>query len=101
MRVHADKRNMQKLSTISQQISQKLSSFLRESLGVLYIGVPTSTLQLAAAIFESVYHNRILSALGGTPGDQKELWESVLYALLSGVLVRLLHACVRSRTDTD
>ncbi|KAI0773578.1 hypothetical protein C8Q74DRAFT_1265430 [Fomes fomentarius] len=75
-----------RLSTISQQISQKLSSFLRESLGVLYIGVPTSTLQLAAAIFESVYHNRILSALGGTPGDQKELWESVLYALLSGVL---------------
>ncbi|KAI0717578.1 hypothetical protein C8T65DRAFT_737905 [Cerioporus squamosus] len=75
-----------KLSTISKQLSDKLASFLRDSLGVLYAGVPVPALRLAAAIFESVYHNRILSALGGGQSEQKDLWESVLYALLSGVL---------------
>ncbi|RPD70368.1 hypothetical protein L226DRAFT_230828 [Lentinus tigrinus ALCF2SS1-7] len=75
-----------KLSSISQQLSEKLATFLRHSLGVLYAAVPVPALRLAAAIFESVYHNRILSAIGGGQSDQKELWESVLYALLSGVL---------------
>ncbi len=77
----------QKLSTISKQLSDKLASFLRDSLRVLYAGVPVPALRLAAVIFESVYHNRILAALGGGQSEQKDLWESVLYALLSGVLV--------------
>ncbi|RDX43083.1 hypothetical protein OH76DRAFT_1410522 [Lentinus brumalis] len=75
-----------KLSTISKQLSDKLASFLRDSLRVLYAGVPVPALRLAAVIFESVYHNRILAALGGGQSEQKDLWESVLYALLSGVL---------------
>ncbi|KAI0751808.1 hypothetical protein C8Q80DRAFT_599396 [Daedaleopsis nitida] len=75
-----------KLSTISAQVSERLSNFLRESLAVLYAAVPDPTLRLAAAIFESVYHNRLLPAIGSPRGDQQALWESLLYALLSGIL---------------
>ena len=72
---------------MSQEIAEKLSCFLRTSLLVLYAGVTLPALQLASAIFESVYHERILSAIGNGQDDQRARWETVLRALLSGVLV--------------
>ena len=87
-KVHLMDYALQKLSSISKQLSDKLATFLRDSLGMLYAAVPVPALRLAAAVFESIYHNRILSAIGGAQSEQKELWESVLHALLSGVLVR-------------
>ena len=88
LRVHLMDYALQKLSSISKQLSDKLATFLRDSLGMLYAAVPVPALRLAAAVFESIYHNRILYAIGGAQSEQKELWESVLHALLSGVLVR-------------
>ena len=74
---------------MSQQIAENLQVFLRESLRALYTLLPLPVLQLSASIFEFVYHEHILSAIGGVQHEQKERWEAVLYALLSGVLVRL------------
>ena len=60
---------------------------LRGSLAVLYAGRNEHALRVTAAIFEYTYHNRILSAISSSQLEQKDLWEAVLYAMLSGVLV--------------
>ncbi|KAI0637538.1 hypothetical protein C8Q77DRAFT_373489 [Trametes polyzona] len=75
-----------KLSSLSEQVARKLSSFLRESLTILYPVVGLPALQLAGAILESVYHERLLPSIGSLHRDQQDLWESVLHALLAGVL---------------
>ena len=41
----------QKLSLVSQQVTEELSSFLRTSLGVLYAGVTIPVLRLVSAIY--------------------------------------------------
>lgn len=78
---------MQKLQYISPQITRKLSSFLRESLAALYASVGLPALHLASALLQSVYHERLLPTIGNMQRDQQDLWESVLHALLAGLLV--------------
>ena len=81
----------QKLSLVSRQVTEELSSFLRTSLGVLYAGVTIPVLRLVSAIFETVYHDRVLVAMGNGQDEQRGRWESILHALLSGVLVGHSH----------
>ncbi|KAM5540703.1 hypothetical protein V8D89_005734 [Ganoderma adspersum] len=75
-----------KLSSISEQVTEKLCNFFRASFFTLYAGLIVPTLRLVSAIFETVYHERILSAMGSGQAEQKGRWESVLHALLGGVL---------------
>ncbi|OBZ66573.1 hypothetical protein A0H81_13373 [Grifola frondosa] len=75
-----------KSSTISEQAVQKLSKCFREHLLRLYSAFLLPSLQFAAAIFERIYHEKVLAALGNQQQEQKILWETVLYALLSGIL---------------
>ncbi|KAI1792565.1 hypothetical protein LXA43DRAFT_972482 [Ganoderma leucocontextum] len=75
-----------KLSSISGQVTEKLSNFLRTSFFTLYTGLTVPALRLVSAIFESVYHERILSAMASGQEEQKGRWELVLHALLAGVL---------------
>ncbi|KAI0666118.1 hypothetical protein C8Q78DRAFT_1061541 [Trametes maxima] len=75
-----------KLHSLSQQVAQKLSTFLRESLRILYKGFTLSALRLASALLQAIYHERVLPAIGSMQRDQQGLWELVLYSLLAGVL---------------
>ncbi|KAJ3009534.1 hypothetical protein NUW54_g2748 [Trametes sanguinea] len=75
-----------KLQTISAQVSQKLAAFLRESLALLYGGIGLPALVLASSIFRFAYHERLLPTIGNVQREEQRLWESVLHALLAGVL---------------
>ncbi|KAI0820712.1 hypothetical protein BC628DRAFT_1395979 [Trametes gibbosa] len=75
-----------KLQSLSKAIAGKLSSFLRESLAILYTGVGFPALRLTSSLFQSVYYERLLPTIGNMQKDQQNLWESVLHALLAGVL---------------
>ncbi|KAI0368429.1 hypothetical protein BV20DRAFT_1054014 [Pilatotrama ljubarskyi] len=75
-----------KLQSISEQIVHKLSGLLRESLRTLYDHITLPALRLASAIFQVVYHERLLPTIGNMQREQQGLWEMVLHALLAGVL---------------
>ncbi|KAI0640582.1 hypothetical protein C8Q79DRAFT_445049 [Trametes meyenii] len=75
-----------KLHSISQQVAQKLSTFFRESLRILYKGVTLSALHLTSTLFKTIYYECVLPTIGSMQRDQQGIWELVLHALLAGVL---------------
>ncbi|CCL98019.1 uncharacterized protein FIBRA_00012 [Fibroporia radiculosa] len=91
-------------SKITPKSSIKLADSFRKSFIPVYAGFPLPSLQLVAALFHTIYHEKVLPALGEQLQEQKMLWEEVLNSLLSGVLDFLEEAEndeVRSITAKD
>lgn len=73
---------------LSQEAANKLSKCLRERLIPVYTAFPQHSLDFAAELCRMLYETKILTEFTAGKHDQKQLWDSVLNALLSGVLVR-------------
>jgi hypothetical protein len=74
------------LSTDSQ-IFEKLVAAVRQPFIPLYERFPLQTLQLSAAIFSFLFHEKIVMQLTAGNKALQLSWENVAEALLSGVLV--------------
>ncbi|KAI0333417.1 hypothetical protein GY45DRAFT_1359668 [Cubamyces sp. BRFM 1775] len=75
-----------KLQILSNQVADKLSSFLRDTFSTLYASIELPALRLASSIFIFTYHERLLPTIGTIQREQQHLWERVLYGLLAGIL---------------
>ncbi|THH32971.1 hypothetical protein EUX98_g1222 [Antrodiella citrinella] len=73
-------------SSLSLPESEKLVQQLRRPLQLAYTSFPQVALQFCARLADYLYNNKILAEYTAGRHDQRAQWESVLYALLSGVL---------------
>ncbi|KZT66523.1 hypothetical protein DAEQUDRAFT_452942 [Daedalea quercina L-15889] len=70
----------------AEDTKRKLLKILRQSLMPIYSAYPLPALQWASTLFHTVYHEKVLAALGKQLPEEKREWEDVLTSLLSGVL---------------
>ena len=72
---------------LSKEAANKLSKCLRERLAHIYGAFPQQGIELAAALCKTLYETKILTEFTAGNQEQKLLWDNVMNALLSGVLV--------------
>ena len=72
-------------------MARRLGERLRKPLLPVYSACPQLALKFAAILAQELYDSRILTEFTAGRNEQKLLWNGVLDALLSGVLVRALN----------
>lgn len=72
---------------MSSDAAGKLSGIFRRQLPVLYTAFPQLSLALTAVLCQIIYEEKILKDFTAGKLTEDSPWQSVLNALLSGVLV--------------
>lgn len=92
-------RLQQKSSSISPDASAKLGGCLRKQLLPVYKAFPQPTLEFSGVLYQAIFDDKVTAEGRAGRKDQKDLWESVLNALLSGILVRTTAYDSKSASD--
>lgn len=74
---------------MSSDASGKLSGIFRRQLPLLYTAFPQLSLALTAILCQTIYEEKILKDFTAGKLSDESPWQSVLNALLAGVLVSL------------
>lgn len=65
----------------------------------VYKAFPQPTLEFSAVLYRAIFDGKITAEGRAGRKEQKDLWESVLNALLSGILVRTTAYDWKSASD--